>query len=153
MIKRLRRFKEGPSNLNRFVQAQSWIYEWALAELKCGRKKSHWMWYIFPQIDGLGASPAAQSYAIKSAAEAKVYLNHRDLGPRLIECCKALLRLQGLSASEILGFPDDRKLRSSMTLFASVSGPNSVFAQVLGRFFGGKPDQRTLELLQRGLPR
>ncbi len=110
------------------------------------------MWFIFPEIAGLGGGPIAQFYAINGAAEAKAYLKHPELGPRLVECCNALLRLQGLSASKIFGFPDDRKLRSCMTLFAAVAGPRSVFARVLGRYFEGKPDERTLELLQRGSP-
>ena len=137
-----------PFNLGRFIKAQSWIYDWALAELKRGRKRSHWMWFIFPQIDGLGASPLAQFYAIKTAAEARNYLHHPELGRRLAGCCKALLRLQGLSASEIFGYPDDRMLRSSMTLFAAIAGPGSLFARVLGQYFDGQPDPRTLELLK-----
>ncbi len=136
-------------NLNRFVEAQSGVYERALAELKRGEKRSHWMWFIFPQIDGLGRSSTARFYAIKSADEAKAYLNHPELGPRLIECSKVLLQSQGLSASDIFGFPDDLKLRSSMTLFASVAEPASVFARVLGQYFEGQPDPRTLELLKQ----
>jgi uncharacterized protein (DUF1810 family) len=140
---------EDPFNLNRFVEAQTGMYERALAELKRGQKRSHWMWFIFPQIDGLGSSSTARFYAIKSAAEAKAYLNRSELGLRLAECCNALLRMQGLSADDIFGFPDDLKLRSSMTLFASISEPDSVFARVLRRYFEGQPDPRTLELLKQ----
>jgi len=140
---------EDPFDLNRFVKAQAGVYEQALAELKRGEKRSHWMWFIFPQIEGLGRTSTAQFYAIKSAAEAKAYLKHPELGPRLTECCNALLQLQGLSASEIFGCPDDLKLRSSMTPFASVSEPDSVFTGVLGRYYEATPDHRTLELLKQ----
>ena len=138
-----------PFDLNRFVEAQDAVYERALAELKRGRKTSHWMWFIFPQIDGLGRSSTAQFYAIKSAGEAKAYLNHPVLGPRLIACSTVLLQSQGLSVDDIFGFPDDLKLRSSMTLFGSVSEPDSVFTRVLGQYFEGEPDPRTLELLKQ----
>ena len=107
------------------------------------------MWFIFPQIDGLGYSSTAKFYALKSVKEAKAYLNHPLLGKRLIECTDALLKIEGKSAAEIFGYPDDLKLRSSMTLFASVSALDSVFSRVLGQFFVGQPDQRTLELLQQ----
>src|SRR5512147_915500 len=137
-------------DLKRFVKAQDADYEEALREIKRGQKRSHWMWFIFPQIDGLGRSSTARFYAIKSADEAKAYLHHPVLGARLIECSKVLLQLQGLSASDIFGFPDDLKLRSSMTLFASVSEPDSVFSRVLGQYFAGQPDSRTLELLKQG---
>jgi uncharacterized protein (DUF1810 family) len=140
--------KEDPFNLNRFLDAQAGVYERALAELKRSRKRSHWMWFIFPQIDGLGRSSTAKFYAIKSAAEAKAYLDHPVLGPRLIECSEVLLLSESLSASEIFGFPDDLKLRSSMTLFASISEPDAVFARVLGQYFDGQPDPQTLELLK-----
>ncbi len=142
----------GPADrfdLNRFVEAQSDIFQRALTELKRGEKRSHWMWFIFPQIDGLGYSSTAKFYAIKSKGEAQAYLNHSLLGPRLIECSKVLLQHQGLSASDIFGFPDDLKLRSSMTLFATVSEPNSVFSRVLGQYFEGQTDDRTLELLRQ----
>ena len=138
-----------PFDLNRFVEAQAGVYEQALAELKRSQKRSHWMWFIFPQIDGLGRSSTAQFYAIKSPDEAKAYLNHPVLGPRLIECSRVLLQSQGFSASDIFGFPDDLKLRSSMTLFASVSEPDSVFVRVLGQYFEGQPDAQTLELLKQ----
>ena len=138
-----------PFDLNRFVEAQSDVFQRALTELKRGEKRSHWMWFIFPQIDGLGYSSTAKFYAIKSKDETKAYLNHSLLGPRLIECSKVLLQHQGLSASDIFGFPDDLKLRSSMTLFATVSEPDSVFSRVLGQYFEGQPDDRTLELLRQ----
>jgi uncharacterized protein (DUF1810 family) len=140
---------EDPFNLNRFVEAQSDVFQRALTELKRGEKRSHWMWFIFPQIAGLGYSSTAKFYAIKSKDETKAYLSHLLLGRRLIECSKALLQHQGLSASDIFGFPDDLKLRSSMTLFATVSEPDSVFSRVLGQYFEGQPDDRTLELLRQ----
>jgi len=138
-----------PYDLNRFISAQEGVYDRALAELRGGLKRSHWMWYIFPQIDGLGHSPTATFYAIKSAEEARQYLEHPVLGPRLLACAEAVLFVEGLSASQIFGFPDDMKLRSSMTLFASVAGPDSVFVRVLGKYFQGEHDQKTLELLKR----
>ena len=107
------------------------------------------MWFIFPQIDGLGRSSTARFYAIKNANEAKAYLDHPVLGARLMECCKALLQLTGKSASEIFGFPDDLKLCSSMTLFTVVSQPGSPFSRVLDQYFEGQSDSRTLELLKR----
>ncbi len=135
--------------LNRFVQAQEEVYPRALAEIKRGQKRSHWMWFVFPQIDGLGYSSTARFYAIKSKEEAQAYLHHPLLGKRLIECSEILLRLMGKSASEVFGYPDDLKLRSSMTLFATVSEPDSVFHRVLGQYFSGEMDQKTLELLQQ----
>ena len=134
-------------DLDRFVRAQDGIYEVALAEIASGRKRSHWMWFIFPQFAGLGSSPASAHFAIRSEDEARAYLSHPILGPRLRQCAEALLSLTGRTASEIFGFPDDVKLRSSMTLFASVAGRGSVFHQVLGRYFEGEPDDRTLNLL------
>ena len=106
------------------------------------------MWFIFPQLDGLGHSPFAMRYAIKSIEEARAYLEHPVLGSRLRECSRALLDLPGRSASQVFGFPDDLKLKSCMTLFARVSGPNSLFEQVLARYFNGQPDHRTVELLK-----
>ncbi len=108
------------------------------------------MWFIFPQIDGLGYSSTARFYAIKGKDEAKAYLSHPLLGKRLIECCESLLKIQGKSAAEIFGYPDDLKLRSSMTLLASVSEPDSVFSRVLAQYYGSQPDEQTLELLTRG---
>lgn len=137
---------DGPG-LERFLEAQASCYPAALAELKAGRKRTHWMWFVFPQIAGLGSSPTSRHYAIRSRAEAEAYLAHPVLGPRLVECCRALLELEGASASDVFGYPDDLKLRSSMTLFAAVSPDGGVFSQVLDKYFGGRPDPRTLQLL------
>ena len=141
-----------PFDLSRFIEAQRGVYEQALAELEQGRKQSHWMWFIFPQIDGLGSSSTAKHYAIKSVAEAKAYLEHPLLGARLVKCCEALLNIRGKSASQIFGFPDDLKLRSCATLFSRVAGEGSVFSRVLDQYFEGKPDQRTIELLNDSHP-
>jgi uncharacterized protein (DUF1810 family) len=138
---------DDPHDLNRFLQAQADDYGQVLSEIRSGRKRSHWMWYIFPQYDGLGFSPTTRHYAIKSLAEAKAYLSHPVLGPRLVECAEAALGVQGKSASEIFGSPDDLKLRSCATLFACASPPGSVFARVLDRFFQGRRDGQTLRLL------
>jgi uncharacterized protein (DUF1810 family) len=135
-----------PRDLDRFVSAQAGVYREALAELTAGRKRTHWMWFIFPQIAGLGSSPAAQRYAIASLDEARAYLAHPVLGPRLRECADALLAVEGKSAEEILGYPDDLKLRSSMTLFARAADDPDVFEAVLERYYDG-PDPRTLALL------
>jgi len=130
--------------LERFTAAQEGVYDRALAELRAGRKRTHWMWFVFPQIAGLGSSPAAQRYAIASLQEARAYLADAVLGPRLIECATELLVVEGRSAEEILGFPDDLKLRSSMTLFARAAPGIEVFQQVLDRYYDGKPDPQTL---------
>jgi uncharacterized protein (DUF1810 family) len=134
---------------DRFVDAQRDVYHQALAEIRAGRKRSHWMWFIFPQIAGLGSSSTSVYYAIPDRAEAEAYLAHPILGPRLIECAEALLVLTGVSATEVFGTPDDLKLRSSATLFAEVSEPGSVFEAVLEKYYGGHRDSRTLELLRR----
>jgi uncharacterized protein (DUF1810 family) len=139
----------GPFNLSRFVQAQDETYTQALSELKLGRKESHWMWYLFPQLDGLGSSPITKRYAIKSEDEARAYLKHPTLGPRLLECAEAILSVDGKSACEILGSPDDLKLKSCATLFAHVSPSGSVFEQILEKFYSGEPDPATLRLLTR----
>jgi uncharacterized protein (DUF1810 family) len=136
-----------PFDLARFVDVQEEEYEQALGEIRAGQKLTHWMWFIFPQIDGLGWSSMARRYAIRSLAEARAYLEHPVLGPRLTECTQALLQTDGRSAHDIFGSPDDMKLRSSVTLFASAAGPDSVFDDVLDRFFDGQPDARTLDLL------
>lgn len=136
-------------DLDRFVRAQEQVYEQALGEIRSGRKQSHWMWYLFPQIDGLGSSATSRRYAIRSRAEAEAYLDHPRLGPRLTACSNALLEVRGLSASAILGSPDDLKLRSSATLFAAVSPPGSVFQALLERYYRGHPDRRTIELLSQ----
>jgi uncharacterized protein (DUF1810 family) len=134
-------------DLTRFVDAQDDVYDAALAEIRSGRKRSHWMWFVFPQIDGLGSSPTSRRFAIRNADEARAYLAHPTLGPRLLEAMHAVLASHGDSASAIFGSPDDLKLRSCASLFASVSEPGSVFERVLARFFGGVPDPRTTELL------
>src|SRR5262245_34954418 len=138
---------DDPHELNRFVLAQRDDYERALAELKDGRKRSHWMWYVFPQIEGLGSSPTSRRYALKSVAEATAYLRHPVLGTRLSECAEAVLSVEGRTAHEIFGSPDDMKLRSCATLFAHVSPAGSVFERLLDRYFGGEADRRTLALL------
>lgn len=136
-----------PYDLSRFVEAQEHDYLQALSEIRSGRKRSHWMWYIFPQFDGLGFSPTSRRYSIKSVAEAEAYLRHPILGPRLLEIARATLGVEGRSALEVFGSPDDMKLWSSATLFASVSPAGSVFEQLLDRYFGGEPDATTLRLL------
>jgi uncharacterized protein (DUF1810 family) len=137
-----------PHDLSRFVQAQEDDYEQALSEIRGGRKYSHWMWYIFPQNAGLGFSPTSQRYAIKGRAEAEAYLSHPILGPRLQEIADAALGVEGRTAREIFGSPDDMKLRSCATLFASISPDGSVFHRLLDKYFQGKPDTRTLDLLK-----
>jgi uncharacterized protein (DUF1810 family) len=137
-------------NLQRFVLAQESCYQQALAELQSGRKQSHWMWFIFPQVEGLGFSSTAQRYAIKDLAEAQAYLGHPILGPRLITCTEAVLGVEGRSALEILGSPDNLKLRSCATLFAQVSPPKSVFERLLEKYFQGAEDEKTLALLSAG---
>ena len=139
---------DDPHDLKRFLDAQDGIYDDALDEIRAGRKRSHWMWFIFPQYAGLGFSPTSQHFAIDSAAEARAYLAHPVLGSRLVECAEATLSVEGRTAREIFGSPDDLKLRSSATLFASVSPDGSVFHRLLDRFFDGQPDRRTLELME-----
>jgi uncharacterized protein (DUF1810 family) len=139
---------EDPYELSRFVQAQESDYESALNEITAGDKRTHWMWYIFPQFRGLGKSGTSRHYAINSLDEAKAYLAHPILGPRLVACAEAALRVEGRSATQIFGSPDDLKLRSSATLFASVSSNGSVFHRVLDRFFNGIADERTLQLVR-----
>jgi uncharacterized protein (DUF1810 family) len=133
--------------LNRFVLAQEETYDQALSELERGRKQSHWMWWVFPQLDGLGFSPITKRFSIKSEEEARAYLSHPTLGPRLLECAKAILSVDGKSARDILGSPDDLKLKSCATLFAHVSPPGSAFEQILEKFYSGEPDEATLRLL------
>jgi len=141
-----------PHNLQRFVDAQEHYYEQAMAEICAGKKRSHWMWFVFPQIDGLGRSPTSRQFAIKNRSEAECYLAHPVLGPRLIECCEALLAQPNDSAHDVFEYPDDLKLRSSMTLFARTSPSNPIFQKVLDRFFGGSQDERTIQLLATGSP-
>jgi uncharacterized protein (DUF1810 family) len=138
---------DDPFNLARFVRAHDADYAQALAELRAGRKQSHWMWFVFPQIDGLGVSEVSRFYAIRSAAEARAYLAHPVLGPRLIECSEAVLSADGRTAFEILGSPDDMKLRSCATLFARVAPAGSVFERLLDRLFAGRPDGETIRIL------
>jgi uncharacterized protein (DUF1810 family) len=139
-----------PFDLQRCLNAQEKDFEDALSQIRGGRKRSHWMWYVFPQFAGLGHSSTAQHFAIKNVEEAKAYLAHPILGPRLIECAEAALQVAGRSAYEIFGTPDDLKFRSSATLFAHVSPPGNVFERLLATFYGGKPDGETLRLL--GVP-
>ena len=134
-------------NLGRFVEAQQGDYAQALAEIGAGRKRSHWMWYVFPQLSGLGSSPTSVHYAIKSRDEAEAYLAHPVLGRRLVACAEAVLQVRDRSAREIFGSPDDMKLQSSATLFASVSPPGSVFHRIIDKYFDRQPDVRTVESL------
>jgi uncharacterized protein (DUF1810 family) len=137
----------GQTGLQRFMDAQEDDYQQAFAEIKRGRKQSHWMWYIFPQIDGLGYSEISKRYAIRNLDEAKAYLAHPVLGGRLIRICQQLLMLETNDANQVLGSPDDLKLRSSMTLFSIVPGSDPVFKKVLQKFFKAEPDHQTLALL------
>jgi uncharacterized protein (DUF1810 family) len=141
--------RDDPFNLTRFTSAQHGVYGRALAELKKGEKRSHWMWFIFPQVDGLGCSTTTKHYAIKSVEEARQYLNHPVLGPRLLECTEAVLAVEGRAAWEVFAPPDDMKLRSSMTLFASLAEAPSVFSRVLDKYFDGAPDTKTLQVLEK----
>jgi len=134
------------NNLKRFLKAQETDYSTALSEIKNGRKRSHWMWYIFPQIQGLGFSEASKYYGIKDVNEAEAFLNHPILGNRLLNICKALLELPENNVNKILGSPDDVKLKSSMTLFVT-TGTDPVFQAVLDKFFDGEKDQATLKLI------
>ena len=141
--------REDPFDLNRFTSAQKSIYGSVLSELRSGQKRTHWMWYIFPQIDGLGHSTTSIFYAIKSIEEARQYLNHPVLGVRLFECAEAVLAIEGRSISQIFGYPDDLKLKSSMTLFAYITDPRSVFVRILDKYFHGERDFKTLDLLEK----
>lgn len=138
---------DDPHDLARFVRAQAAVYDDARAELAAGRKRSHWMWYVFPQFDGLGFSETSKRYAIKSIEEAKAYLEHPLLGPRLRECAELVAGTEGRSAHDIFGSPDDLKLKSCATLFASVLPPGSVFDRLLAKYYGGERDAKTLRLL------
>ncbi len=137
----------GETGITRFIDAQKKEYSIALEEIKKGRKRSHWMWYIFPQIKGLGLSETSKYYAIRNAKEAEEYLNHPLLGSRLIIICEALLDQACNDAGKIFGSPDDLKLKSSMTLFATLKGTNPVFQMVLDKFFKGRRDDKTLEII------
>lgn len=135
-------------DLKRFVSAQEKVYDRVLAELKNGSKRSHWMWYVFPQLDGLAHSTTSKYYAIKSREEAIAYLNHAILGTRLIECTEAVLAVEGKTVSEIFGYPDNLKLQSSMTLFSNVT-TDPIFARVLDKYFQGDRDEKTLQILDK----
>ena len=137
-----------PFDLQRFVEAQSDVIEAVRAELRAGRKRSHWMWFVFPQFTGLGSSAMAQRFSIDSADEARAYLAHPVLGPRLIECTQLVLDVQGADIHAIFGSPDDLKFRSCMTLFDAVAPAAPVFGECLQKYFGGRRDERTLALLQ-----
>jgi uncharacterized protein (DUF1810 family) len=138
-----------PYNLQRFVEAQHRWYGQVCSELKAGCKTSHWMWFIFPQWKGLGQSPTANLYSIASRREAEAYLAHPVLGPRLIECTQFVNGVVGRTVEQIFGDPDNLKFHSSMTLFANVAAENKVFLNALAKYFNGKPDQRTIDLLRR----
>ena len=142
-----------PYDLARFLEAQAGCHATVLEELAAGEKTSHWMWFIFPQLDGLGASPMARRYAISDLTEARAYLAHPLLGARLRECTRRVLAIEGRTAYEIFGSPDDLKLRSCLTLFARAAGPapaaaDRVFGEALARYYGGEPDPRTVRLLE-----
>ena len=139
----------GPHDLKRFVDAQAGVYDQALAEIRAGRKRSHWMWFIFPQFAGLGFSPTSVHYSIKSRGEAEAYLAHPVLGPRLTECVEAALGVDGRIAHDIFGSPDDMKLKSCATLFAALSPAGSAFHRLIDKYFNGTPDEKTLQLLGR----
>jgi len=133
--------------LQRFVEAQEPVYETVLAELRSGAKRSHWIWFVFPQLRGLGRSPTAQHYGISSLDEARAYLAHEVLGPRLRECTRLVAAIDGRSVDDIFGWPDNLKVRSSMTLFARATEDNADFRAVLDKFYDGQEDPATVELL------
>jgi len=135
-------------NLSRFIEAQETTYRGAMLELARGRKDSHWTWYIFPQIDGLGNSETTKIFSIKSLEEGRAYLEHPLLGQRLVESCEILLTLKDKSINEVMGFPDDLKLLSSMTLFETFSKSNSVFTRIIEVYFDGERDEATLEIIK-----
>ena len=139
---------DDPFDLQRFVDAQEPVYERVRTELKNGRKRSHWMWFIFPQITGLGHSAMAQRYAISSLSEAKGYLAHPILGPRLRECTRLVVQVDGKSAYDILGSPDDMKFHSCTTLFARAAPQEQIFLDALEKYFGGAEDQATVARLR-----
>ncbi len=137
----------GPFDLERFVEAQEPVFSDVLAELRRGRKESHWMWFVFPQIDGLGSSPTARRFALRSLDEARAYLDDPLLGPRLRLCCEILLELEGRSAEQMFGYPDVMKLRSSLTLFSRAAEDAGPFEALLDKYYGGEEDPHTLALL------
>ena len=136
------------TGINRFIRAQENIYLQVINELQNGKKTSHWMWFIFPQIEGLGFSSTSKYYSIKTIAEAKEYVMHPVLGKRLLECSTILLNIEGKSAESIFGYPDNLKLQSSMTLFSFTSPESTVFLNVLNKYFNNKKDQKTLDILK-----
>ena len=136
-----------PFCLSRFTGAQENVYQQVLTELEQGRKRTHWIWYIFPQIDGLGHSGMAERYAIKSLDEARAYLRHPVLGARLTECTEKVIAIDGKSVADIFGYPDELKFRSCMTLFSCIAGPEPVFSAALAKYFDGEKDAMTLALL------
>jgi uncharacterized protein (DUF1810 family) len=138
---------EDPFDLDRFLSAQAGHYPHVLAELRAGAKRSHWIWFIFPQMKGLGHSPQSEFYGIGSLEEAAAYLKHPVLGPRLEECTILVNQVAGRTINQIMGYPDDLKFRSSMTLFARAAGEQSIFAEALNKYFGGTSDPVTLDLL------
>jgi uncharacterized protein (DUF1810 family) len=142
------RSSDDPFDLSRFLIAQAANYSSALAEIRSGRKRTHWMWYVFPQFNGLGYSATSKYYAIKSMGEAEAYLQHPVLGARLVECSEAAVAVEGRSAADIFGYPDDVKLQSCATLFAQVPNSPPVFNRLLEKYFNGEPDGVTLALLQ-----
>jgi uncharacterized protein (DUF1810 family) len=137
------------NNLQRFIDAQTGSYQQALSEIRSGRKRSHWMWFIFPQLQGLGYSETARYYAIRNIEEARLYLQHPILGQRLIEISKALLQLEGKTANQILVSPDDLKLKSCMTLFGLLENADPVYQAVLDKYFNGSKDHKTLQILNK----
>ena len=137
-----------PFDLDRFLNAQAGVYPQVLAELRTGRKRSHWIWFIFPQMKGLGQSSHSQFYGIGSLAEARAYLGHPVLGPRLEECTILVTQVQKKPIEQILGYPDDLKFRSSMTLFSRAATDSKIYNDALDKYFAGRPDQLTLELLR-----
>ena len=140
---------DDPHKLNRFLEAQKGDYDRALSEIKAGRKRTHWMWYIFPQFHGLAFSSTSQFYAIKSVEEAEAFLSHPTLGERLRACAEAVVGVEGRSATEIFGSPDDVKLKSSASLFARISPAGSVFHRILDKYYEGEFDAKTLGLMNR----
>lgn len=141
-----------PSSLDRFVQAQAHTYADALQELRRGHKQTHWIWFVLPQLRGLGHSTMAREYGLRDRAEAQAYAEHPVLGPRLLECVQAVLKHRGLSAQQILGHVDALKLRSCLTLFAEVAPQHGCFKEALQVFYAGQPDHITLQLLTAGAP-
>lgn len=136
-------------DLERFVKAHAGVYDVALGELRAGRKRSHWMWFVFPQLAGLGSSPTAQAYAIRSLQEARAYLAHPVLGRRLVECVQTVIAVGERSAGDIFGYPDELKFRSSLTLFLLAADGEAPFQQALDKYFDGRGDQATVQKLER----